>query len=215
MSNQTGPEPFLDGAFRAETDRALSWLGLPLLRLLARGGPVSVAELAAVTGRPIDHVRAALAGQGDIEYNDQGQIVGNGITLNPTPHRFIVDGTPLFTWCALDTLVFPALLGRPATVESICHATGASVRLQVEPDRVTAVDPAGTVVSLLTPADRASIRSSFCNQVHFFASAQVAAPWLRDHPDARVLPVAQAQRHARPLIQSLPLAGGPGDCSCC
>ncbi|KAB2343737.1 organomercurial lyase MerB [Actinomadura rudentiformis] len=215
MTSQPGPEPSLEGVFRAETGSTLNWLGLPLLRLLARGRPVTADQLAAVTGRPIEQVRAALAGQGDIEYDDQRQIIGNGITLRPTAHRFIVDGASLFTWCALDTLVFPALLGRPADVESTCHATGVPVHLHVEPDRVTAVEPATTVVSLVTPADRTEIRSSFCNQVHFFASAHAAAAWLHDHPGASVLPTAQAQHQARSLIQSLPLAGGPGECSCC
>ncbi|WP_395108298.1 organomercurial lyase MerB [Actinomadura sp. SCN-SB] len=215
MTSPTPPEPSLDGLFRTETDSALNWMGLPLLRLLARGWPVTMEELAGVTGRPVEQVRAALAGQGDIEYDDQGQIVGNGITLRPTPYRFIIDGILLFTWCALDTLVFPTLLGRAADVESACHATGAPVRLHVEPDHLTAVEPATTVVSLLTPADRTSIRSSFCNQVHFFANPGAAATWLREHPGASVLPVAQAQRQARPLIQSLPLAGGQDECSCC
>jgi alkylmercury lyase len=204
----------LDGIFRAETDPAVSWLGLPLLRLLARGEPVSVDELAATTGRPPELIRRALAGHADIEYDDEGRIVGNGLTLRRTHHRFEVDGRRLYTWCALDTLVYPSMLGRPARVESPCHATGVPIRLVVEPDRVAQVEPDTAVVSLVPTGDRSAIRSSFCDQVHFFASAEAATGWLDQHPGGSVVPVADAQRLGRPIIQSLPVVGGTTS-SCC
>ena len=49
--------------------------------------------------------------------------LGWELTLRPTPHGFNVDGKQLYTWCALDTLFFPAVIGRPARVESPCAAT--------------------------------------------------------------------------------------------
>ena len=87
---------------------------IPLLRLLADGDPVTVQQLSVAAGRTIDEVRLGLAAMQDTEYDDQGRIVGQGLTLRPTPHRFTVDGEELYTWCALDTLIFPALLDRPA-----------------------------------------------------------------------------------------------------
>lgn len=39
--------------------------------------------------------------------NTGGRIVGHELTLRETPHRFAVDGRQLFTWRALDTLIFP------------------------------------------------------------------------------------------------------------
>lgn len=196
-----------------DTTDDLTWLGIPLLRMLARGEPVSIDDLATETDTPVERVRQALAGPGDIEYDDQGRIVGNGITLRPTPHRFDVDGRQLYTWCALDTLVFPSMLGRPAQVESSCHATGAPIRVVVEPDRVVSVDPATAVVSIVMRTDRTAIRASFCDQVHFFANPDAARGWLDQHPGASAVPVAEAQELGRPLIKSLPVAGG--DRSCC
>lgn len=61
-----------------------------------------------------------LADLPDLETDVQGHIVGSGLTLRPTPHRFTIDGRQLYTWCALDTLIFPAVLGQVATVEAPC-----------------------------------------------------------------------------------------------
>jgi len=63
-------------------------------------------------------MHAALASLPSIELDTQGRLIGMGITLNPTPHRFDVEGIHLYTWCALDTLIFPALIGRTANVTS-------------------------------------------------------------------------------------------------
>jgi len=176
-----------------------------LLRLVALGEPVTVADIAASSGHPAADVEAALAQMPDTEFDDAGRVIGWGITQRPTPHRFDVDGRQLFTWSALDTLMFPALIGQAATVSSPCHATGQPVELEVgvEPDRVASVSPADAVVSIVTPGETASIRGAFCNQVHFFASADIAGPWLAEHPDATVLPVAEAFELGRPLVAQM------------
>lgn len=48
-----------------------------------------------------------------------------------------------------------------------------------------------------------SIRSAFCNQVHFFASPEAAQPWLNAHPGGSVLPVAVACRLGTAMAESL------------
>src|SRR6266545_1796454 len=179
------------------------WLWRPLLHLLALGEPVTVEDLAQATLRTVDEVRQALAGLPDTEYDEQGRIIGHGITLRPTPHRFGVDGRQLFTWCALDTLIFPAVLGQPARVQSPCHSTGVPVHVTVEPEQVTRVDPAPAVVSIVTPDTCSSIRAAFCNQVHFFASPAAAQPWVDRHSTAVILPVAEAFALGGPLTQTL------------
>ncbi len=186
-------------------DATVAWLQPVVLRLVAGGEPVTLERVAQATGRPVQEVRLALAGLPDTELDDAGAIVGWGITQRETPHRFNVAGRHLFTWCALDTLMFPALLGQPATVSSPCHATGRPVQLQVEvdPHRVSHVSPPGAVVSIVTPGRAVSIRGAFCDQVHFFISAAAAGPWLAEHPAATVLPVADAFALGRPLAAQL------------
>ncbi len=182
-----------------------------VLRLLAGGKPVSVEQLADATGRPQAKVRATLEAMSDTEYDEDGRVVGWGITLRETPHRFTVDGHPLFTWCALDTLMFPAIIGRPAQVSSPSPASGDQVRVEVEPDGVVAVEPPDAVVSIVTPGETSSIRGAFCNRVHFFTSADDARGWLDDHPDAQVLPVAEAYALGRRLAEQMLT----GDNRCC
>jgi alkylmercury lyase len=109
-------------------------LSIPLLRLIVEGGPVTVEQFAAAAGRPVDDVRTGLAVVPDTEYDDQGRIIGQGLTLRPTPHRFTVAGEELYTWCALDTLIFPTVLGRPAQVVSPTPGSGELVALSVDPD---------------------------------------------------------------------------------
>ncbi|WP_245662774.1 organomercurial lyase [Nocardia vermiculata] len=111
-------------------------------------------------------------------------------------------------------MIFPAVLGQPAQVTSPCHATATPVRVTVEPDRVTSVDPATAVVSVVAPNAPASIRTAFCNQVHFFASADAAQGWLDVHPGATVLPVADAFALGRPLAQQLLTGDTPPACTC-
>ena len=181
-----------------------TWLWLPLLRLLASGAPVEVADLAAATGRPAEEVRQALAAVPDTEYDEDGRIVGLGLTLRPTRHHFAVDGRQLYTWCALDTLIFPALLDKAVTIESLSPTTRTPVRVHAGPDGVTKVEPPTAVVSLVNhPADMSSVRSAFCNQVHYFASAEDARPWLERHPDAEVTAVKDAYRLALAMTTNM------------
>lgn len=167
-------------------------LWAPLLRLLAHGEPATAEALAEATGCPVEEVRRVLPTLPSVELDAQGRVVGSGISLRPTPHRFVVNHRQLYTWCALDTLIFPKILGATAQVLSPCHVTGEPVSLTVHPDHVTDLEPATAVVSVVTPDDVIDVRAAFCSQVHFFASAEAAQPWLEQHPDITVLPVAEA-----------------------
>lgn len=176
---------------------------VPLLRLLAAGEPVTVTDLADAAGRSEEVTRSSLAATPETEYNDEGHIVGLGLTLRPTRHRFTVDGEELYTWCALDTLIFPVVIDRTATIESTSPTSGGTVRVSVTPAGVTSVEPATAVVSLVNPEDLTAIRSSFCNEVHYFTSAEDAQPWLEVHPGGEVLPVADAYRLATNLTATM------------
>jgi alkylmercury lyase len=214
MPDRTEPLQEPGGQPTVTGDPGREALGLAMLRRLAQGEPLALDTLASDTGQAVEAIRAELLRHGDIEYDHAGRIVGNGITLRPTPHRFEIDGRELYTWCALDTLAFPAMLGVSARAESPCHATGQPIHVDVEPDRISSVEPASAVVSIVPRPQAASIRASFCNHVHFFADVDVALPWLAEHPDASIVPVADAQTRGRELIESLPAVGAscPDDC---
>ncbi len=166
----------------------------PTLDLLARGKPVSVEEIAAAAGKSPEEVQLAIGQVAGVDRDEQGRIVGAGLSLVPTPHRFEVEGRTLFAWCALDTLIFPVILGRPANIESPCRGTGEPVRVEATPAGIETVEPPSAVVSVVEPKDVANIRGVVCENVHFFSSPEAASWWLEKHPEATILSVEDAFR---------------------
>jgi alkylmercury lyase len=175
----------------------------PTLTLLADGRPASPEEITAAAGKSPEEVRAALDRFPSAEWDEQGRIVGLGLTLRLTPHRFEVEGRTLFAWCALDALLFPVLLERSASIESPCRGTGDPVRVEVTPAGIEAVEPPSAVVSVVAAQDLANIRSVGCNNTHFFISPEAASRWLEKHPEATILPVQEAFRLGRLLAEGL------------
>ena len=175
----------------------------PTLNLLVDGRPTSPQEIAAAAGKSPQKVRAALDRFPSAEWDEQGRIVGLGLTLRLTPHRFEVEGRTLFAWCALDALLFPVLLGRSASIESPCRGTGEPVRVEVTPAGIEAVEPPSAVVSIVAAQDLANIRSVGCNNTHFFSSPEAASRWLEKHPEATILSVKEAFRLGGLLTEDL------------
>lgn len=180
-----------------------------LLPLLAEGEPVARAAVTRALGWTAEHVSDVLRRMPNVELTSDGRIEGLGLTLRPTPHVFEVRGHRLYTWCALDALMFPAILGETARVTSPCAATNMAIRLFVTPDRVESVSPSDAVVSLVMPSKDCDLRASFCNQVSFFASENAASAWLSTHPGGVVSPVEVAYALAKELAASLLSGGSP------
>jgi alkylmercury lyase len=174
------------------------------IRLLAEGEPVALERLAVAAGARLEDVTTALEAQASAERDDHGRLVGLALTLRPTSHRFTVDGRTLYAWCATDTLMFPVVLGRPATVESTCSQTRQPIRIDVTPNAVERLDPPEAVMSAGRPTGTlADVRASTCSHGHFFSSAAAAHQWAREHRDGYVHPVEEAFRLDREVITQL------------
>lgn len=171
-----------------------------LIKLLAQGQPVSADSLAQAAVRPREDLLSVIKASGNVALDGQGRVVGAGLSLQPTPHKLSVDDRLLYAWCALDALMYPPLLEMKVQVESPCAATGTPVRVRVSAAGVDDVAPAAAVVSVVRPDDELSVRQGFCSEVHFFASAQVAAPWLNRHPHGRLLSVTDAYQLGQRLV---------------
>jgi alkylmercury lyase len=175
-----------------------------LVRLLARGTPVGINELAALAHRPEDEVDRLLRSQPGTDWDEEGRLVGFGLTLRPTQHRYTVSGPTLYTWCATDTLLFTVIIGKPAVAESTCPATGQAIRLELRPDAVVSVEPHDAVVTQRHRGELvADLRAEVCDQGHFFASPAAATAWATEHPEGQVLPVAEAFEHCRQACREL------------
>ncbi|MBS0418069.1 MAG: organomercurial lyase MerB [Proteobacteria bacterium] len=167
-------------------------LYVALLRELVKGNPVTPAALARAVDWPVDRVTTRLKQAASTEWDDEGNVVGYGLTLRETRHRLEVDGRRLYTWCAFDTLFFPALIDRTARVVSRCAATGVAIHLTVAPNAVLDIMPMETSLSLLLPEPTADVRAAFCRHVHFFASRAVGQEWASTHTGVDIVSLQDA-----------------------
>ncbi len=180
-------------------DTAFEWKVIHRLwyLLVESAIPVSLDALAQALHTSRERVKAVL--EPEAEYDQSGNLLGWGLTLQPTVHQVGVAGHTLYAWCAPDTLYDPVVVNRPAQISSRCHMTGARIELRLTPDRLERLSPASAVVSILRDwsvfkqlQEAGGLRDEGCNMQFFFASGEVAAPWAAEHPDFIVLPVEEA-----------------------
>jgi alkylmercury lyase len=183
-----------------------------MIRLLAQAGrPVTRDHaLDAVAESGVDHATADALLDAWTERNDSGEIVGLGITSNPTPHRMTIDGVPMWAWCGMDTLIFVHLLDKPATIESKAPGSGEVVRLHADPSGITEVDPAGAVATQRVPgrdqvdlSTKNGIWGTFCHHNFFFPNRAEAAKWAAGRDDIAILSIPDAFATARDIAGAL------------
>jgi alkylmercury lyase len=179
------------------------------IRLLAEGEPVSPDRIATAAGLPVDQAEAALRATVDVEWTPDGRVEGFGLTRRPTQHRFRIGDVDLYTWCAMDTLIFAAFLDRPAQIESPDGATGEPLRLETDGHRIVSADPASMVVTWFVDPDASGFRAAACQFGHFFASPESAAAWAAQYPQGGVLALDEALDAARALVADMFEAGDP------
>jgi len=177
----------------------------PIVQQITRGKPVTPATLQAslqVSQNELEQRLAKLPP--DVEFDQAGNIVGLGVTLVPTSHRFQIRGKVLYTWCAFDTVLFPPSLHVEAQVQSTCPVTGQPITFVATPEGVIRdLFPASGVMSLVVPAQRSDCtRATFCQQSLFFQSKQAASTFLADHPEALLLSVEDAAYVGQLVAQS-------------
>ncbi len=128
------------------------------------------------------------------------------IHLSPGPHQIYLDGrTFALAGCALDTLVFPLLIGRPARVISSCPATGRSIRLTVTEQGILDLSSQAAVVSLRLPdetTNACNTQETICAYGHFFVDREHASSWPDLHPEAVLLSVEDAAHLAREIASA-------------
>ncbi len=166
-----------------------------LVRLLVQGRPVAPELLAHRLHWELEEVRSILQAHPELEYDEQGNLVGSGLTLVPTAHQLQVEQRTLFAWCAFDTLTYLVDLHLSAQVTSRCPVTGRSIRLTVTPEQVLDLDPGEAQVSLVVDVAAGcclNVREDVCHYGHFFASREAAFLWQAAHQEAVILSVEEA-----------------------
>ncbi len=176
----------------------------PIIQHVARGKPITKADLQISLHLSPDELEQRLADLPDTEFDHRGNIVGWGVTLLPTSHQFQLDGKALYTWCAFDTVLFPPSLQRSAQVQSSCAQTRHRITFVATPEGVVKdLTPSGSVMSLIEPSERSEcVRDIFCSQSLFFQSEQAASTFLSTHPEAMLLSIEEAALVGRWVAQS-------------
>ena len=165
-----------------------------ILQHVSKGKPLSKATLATTLEISQHELEHRLARLPDTEFDHEGTIVGWGVTLIPTRHRFQMNGKVLFTWCAFDTVLFPPSLGQTAQVSSVCPITAQPITFVATPEGVVKdLAPPHSVMSLIIPTNRQDcLRATFCEYSLFFHSEQAASSYLASHPEAVLLSIEEA-----------------------
>ena len=174
--------------------RSQETLDHTILAQLARGKPLEKTALAAALHLSPEELEHRLARLPDLEVGSQGRIVGWGVTLVPTRHRFQIQGQDLFTWCAFDTVLYPPQLRIEAQVHSLCPVTGRAISFVATPEgSIKNLSQDACVLSLLIPTEQRNRgRAGFCEPSLFFWDEQAAASFLVTHPEAILLSIEEA-----------------------
>lgn len=124
------------------------------------------------------------------ELNKNNELVGLlGLSIVPTNHKLIIDNQTFYTWCAADTLIFPALLTVRAQINSHDPLTNSPIEIIVSNDEITSIKPKDAYISWVDTIDENDIKCSMCNRVHFFSSKESANTWHGANKDARIFSV--------------------------
>ncbi len=172
-------------------------LAVELYRQLARGEPVRQKSLAEALSVPTEEITALLEDEqlkGWVFYDDEKSVIGfRGLAVRKMPHGFEVEGRALYTWCAMDSLFIPEMLGKPAKVESRDPHTGTAITLMVTPDGVESVEPSTAVMSILigdpevVKTNPTKVMASFCHHIFFLESPESGAEWTVQHGEGTLL----------------------------
>ncbi|MGH3863790.1 organomercurial lyase [Actinokineospora sp.] len=182
-----------------------------MLRLLAEGKPVARDRVdAAIADLGINRETADATLAAWTERDPDGTVIGLGLTYHPTAHQLTIDGARMWAWCAMDTLIFAALLGKQVTIESTAPGTRDVVRLHAGPDGITDADPAGAVITWprrdsehVDLSSTTAIWGSFCHHSFLFPSRAQAERWSAGRDDIDILPLDDGFPVARGLARAL------------
>lgn len=177
-------------------------------RALLGGVPLAVDHLAQLVEMPPVRIAGVFERlPGLARFDGEGRIAGLlGLSTQPTPHYFEVDGRGAYTWCAWDSLFIPRVIGMTARVTSRCPITETPVRLVVGPGGVLDVSPPDTGVSFLVhcgPGSSQGVVAACCPHIHFLSTAAAAERWLSSHPGGLVLTRHEAWQVARLFVDEV------------
>lgn len=181
---------------------AIVQAGLPLVRLLMEGQPVSLDRLSARTDLAGERLNLLLDRLG-AERDSEGRIVGLALSLTPTLHRYEAEGRLLYGWCAADTLILPGILEHTAAISSPDPVSGEIVRAVVSPRTIKQLNPSTARIAWIREGSVSDMRESFCRPGRFFAREETARQWACRREGTDVVPVGESFAAARVITERI------------
>lgn len=186
----------LGDLFRAEDLDQMKAVFQFMRLLLTDGKSVTIERLAESLGVPLDQGTALveeLRSRGG-EFDSDGNMVGFGLTLVPTPHQYQAEGLDFYVWCADDALIFPLIFDHTAVIRSPDPVSGETIAVTVSSEGVRDLEPDTAVVSrVMGPPNVDDVRGTGCNYGHFFTSPDSAVEYVGVHKEVglQVVPVSR------------------------
>ena len=147
--------------------------------LLQTVEPVSVGHL---TGKMDSSARITsgieeLQRSGHIRLDLDACIVGAlGLSLHPTMHELLIDGSRLWAWCAFDVIGIFGSLRASGLVRSADPCNGENILLEFANGVPQDTKP---MVFMADVQGNSALCDDWCSKVNFFTSAQSAEVWVR------------------------------------
>ncbi len=174
---------FLSEGYLVANPPELQKLSIVAYRLLARGEPVSLTELAEATSYTEKKIEEliALIPESAYERRPDGAFTGFiGLSLKKTAHELAIADRTLYTWCVFDALFLPAILKSDAVLTTTCPATRQEIKVSTHPENAASIFPQNPVMSIISPSREAccsDLRGAFCNHVNFFSDRLAFMQW--------------------------------------
>jgi hypothetical protein len=124
------------------------------------------------------------------------------LSVVPTPHAVVVNGSRRFAMCAIDALGMPAMLDQEPDIEGSCAICDVPISLRVRPRTIVSVAPAATMV--VARRDEAEPAFATCCPFTVFVCGQEHADqFVRRIAGASVLSLPDALQHAEAIFGGL------------
>ena len=193
-----------------QTDQEALKDAFKLMILLLDGKPLSSSQIADKLQISEDEAASILnrVRPYGAEFNEEGKFVGYGLTLNPTPHSYKVNGHIFYTWCAPDSVIFPLWFHHTALIESPDPISGKKVSLTISDKGIEKVEPSSAVVSSrFKGAVFSNVRGSVWYYGHFFESYDTASKYasIQKSAEVEVLPPEEFFNIGKILLEEEPL----------
>lgn len=147
--------------------------------LLLRGEALAIAELgfrARLGAGRAEAARDRLLARGALLVTDDGRIDGiAGLTLRPTRHQIVIDGSSTHTWCAFDSVGIPAALGADGVARTSCGNCGAPIDVTFTAGTTRDTERWGWMPAL--DPDERSLIVNFCSKADLFCSKEHLEVW--------------------------------------